>query len=488
MKGAVIFGLLFSVYEAVGSGLGGDCVANLNEVSGYACTSDTTISNFMSTSSFSSCAQRCNQQVPADKYLVACTLSRSSSGGSGPCTVQVADTPKYCTNFFAGATRSYTNCQPPPPTPAPSVSPTVSPTKSPTFECYSSSTCSTNEYCAGATQTCEQTACTSHTDCDGLFLSDRLQTCADSGFCQDLYEGSCLSEIDCQNKNSLKNAARNAVGTLTQQLTVTNLTLARDVISSLKAATSANNTIGQNITFKISGVEKVYLEQSLFTQVGDDAAIHDAIATVLFGTSGKQAVTLTQVNGPSARRSLQATGEIEITVTYEVDDAIYDTFPPGSFDSATFAASLEAALSLGAGNVTVTDVDGSVSITYVVTNEAPGDDPLSEDNFDELNDLKAELAIIESTIQSNFGLNEADLSTASIDKCGDRDCNGRGTCNNNTGVCLCDSADYWGVNCETTVECTSGTNVGLNGQAYCECPYPNSGQRCTITNTCVGCT
>lgn len=385
-------------------------------------------------------------------------------------------------NLKQGIYTAYNNVDQPPTPP-----PTLAPTKAPTFECYSSSTCGDNEYCAGATQTCEQTACASHLACDGFFMSGRLARCGDSGFCEDAFEGTCTNAVDCENKNLLKVAARDSVGVLTQQLTLTNITLAREVISSLKAATSANSTIGQNITFKISGTEKVYLEQSLFTQRSDQVIL-DAVAEVVCGVTGKDVVSISQVNGPSSRRVLQSAGEIEVTVTYEVVDVIYDTFPNGSFDSATFAASLEAALSLGAGNVTVTDVDGSVSITYFVTNEAPGDDPLSEDNFDELNDLKAELAIIESTIQTEFGLNGADLSAASIDKCGDRDCNGRGTCNAKTGVCLCDSTDYWGVNCETSVECTSGVNVGLNGQAYCECPYPNSGQRCTITNTCDGCT
>lgn len=384
-------------------------------------------------------------------------------------------------NKKQGIYTAYNNVDPPP-----TPSPTLSPTKSPTFECYSSSTCGDNEYCAGATQTCEQTACGSHFACDGLFMSGRLTRCGESGFCEDVFEGTCTNAVDCENKNSLKEAARDSVGVLTQQLTLTNITLAREVIGDLKAAAS-NTAINQNVTFKITGTEKVYLEQALFDQVGNDQAILDAVATVLCGVTGKDAASVSQVNGPSARRALQSAGEIEVTVTYEVEDTVYDSFPAGSFDAPGFVTALEAALSLGAGNVTVTDVEGVISITYVVTNEATGDDPLSEENFDELNDLAAELATIESTIQTQFGLNEADLSTAVIDKCGDRDCNGRGTCNPDTGVCLCDSTDYWGVNCETDVLCAPGQNVPKNGVAYCECPYPASGQRCQTPNACTGC-
>ena len=487
MKVAVFVGLLFSVHETFGAGLGGNCVANFNEVSGFNCNSDTTITGFAGSSTLVDCVRYCNDAVPADKYAIACNFGTTSQGSSGPCSVIVADTPKYCTSLYAGQFRRYTNCQNPPPTPQPSASPTKFPTKSPTFECYASSTCGTNEYCAGATQTCEQTACANDYECDGLFMSGRLSRCSDSGFCEDLFEGTCINTVDCENQNTLKKAARDSVGVLTHELTLTNLTTAREVISDLKAATTANNTITQDISFKITGSETVYLEQALFTQVNNDQAIHDAITTVLFGLTGKQTVTITQVNGPSARRALQAAGEIEITATYEVDEAVYDLFPTGSFDAPGFVAALEAALSLGAGNVTVTDIDGSISISYVVTNEATGSDPLSEQNFDELNVLEAELAILESTIQTQFGLNDADLSTAVVDKCGDRDCNGRGTCDPATGVCLCDSTDYWGINCETLVDCTTGTNVGLDGKAYCECPYPNSGQRCTTANACVGC-
>jgi hypothetical protein len=318
-------------------------------------------------------------------------------------------------------------------------------------------------------------------------MTGRLSRCGDAGFCEDLFEGTCINSVDCENKNLLKKAARDSVGQLTQELTISNLTTAREVIADLKAATTANSTITQDITFKITGTEKVYLEQALFDKVKNDAAIHLAIATVLFGETGKLVSTITQVNGPPARRALQSAGEIEITATYEVTETAYDLFPTGSFDSPGFVAALEAALSLSAGDVTVTDVDGVISITYVVTNEATGDDPLTEENVNELNDLAAELAIIESTIQTQFGLNDADLSTAVVDKCGDRDCNGRGTCNPDTGVCLCDSTDYWGVNCETAVLCAPGQNVPKNGVAYCECPYPASGQRCQTTNACTGC-
>jgi hypothetical protein len=385
-------------------------------------------------------------------------------------------------NKKQGIYTAYNNVDPPP-----TPSPTLSPTKAPTFECFSSSTCSDNEYCAGATQTCEQTACASHLACNGLFMSGRLARCGESGFCEDVFEGTCTNAIDCENKNTLKEAARDSVGVLTHQLNLLNLTLSREVIGELKALTESSTSISQNITYMITGTEKVYLEQGLFEQVGNDQAILDAITENVYGVTGHDAVSVSKVGGVSARRALQSSGEVEITVTYEVDGAVYDSFPAGSFDSPSFASALEAALSLNAGDVTVVDVDGSISITYVVTNEAPGDDPLSEQNFDELNVLETELATIESTIQTQFGLNDADLSTAAVDKCGDRNCNGRGICDPATGVCLCDSTDYWGINCETLVDCTTGTNVGLDGKAYCECPYPNSGQRCTTTNACVGC-
>ena len=330
--------------------------------------------------------------------------------------------------------------------------------------------------------------CTTHFECAGTGTVGFLPFCGTSNYCEDsVFEGTCTNAVDCENKISLKEAARDSIGVLTHQLTIANLTLSRDIIGSLKAQTISSNTLTQDIAYKIAATEKVYLERGLFDQVGNDQAIHDAIAEILFGLAGKDVVSVSQVDGVSARRALQSSGEVEITVTYEVDGAVYDSFPAGSFDSPSFASALEAALSLGAGNVTVLDVDGTISITYVVTNEATGDDPLSEQNFDELNVLEAELAILESTIQTQFGLNDTDLSTASVDKCGDRDCNGRGTCDPATGVCLCDSTDYWGINCETLVDCTTGTNVGLDGKAYCECPYPNSGQRCTTANACVGC-
>lgn len=373
----------------------------------------------------------------------------------------------------------------------PTASPTVAPTQSPTFECTSSNTCGENEYCAGSDQTCSQTACSSYVDCVGIFQSGRLPHCGDSGFCTDEFSGTCSVGIDCVNKLALSEAGRVSVGQLHQQVTTTNLTVNRQIALESKVELTANNTIANNITYKVTATEKGYLSRAIFDQVNNDATVLDAIKSVLGGPVS-DLLEVTHVEGSrrvlQGRRELQDAGEVEVTVTYEVEGDAYDLLPQGSFDSPDFEQALATSLGQSVDNVTVTDVDGSVSITYIVTNEATGDDPLTEENFDALNDLSDDLAIIEATIESQFGINGADLSTASIDKCGSRDCTGRGTCDADTGFCVCDSTDHWGINCETIVSCGVGTNVPKGGVAYCECPYPSSGQRCQTENTCDGCT
>lgn len=74
-------------------------------------------------------------------------------------------------------------------------------------------------------------------------------------------------------------------------------------------------------------------------------------------------------------------------------------------------------------------------------------------------------------------------------KCGcstDNDCNGRGTCNTSTTVCDCSgTTDYWGIDCNTLIDCNTG--VKMVNASYCECPYPTYGQSCENTKDCSGC-
>ena len=373
----------------------------------------------------------------------------------------------------------------PPPTPAP----TLSPTPSPTYECVGPSQCTGTDYC-GPANTCETAAaCTNHHDCIGEFVSGNLPHCdKDNSICQDKeYVGSCTDQDSCDHFNNKAYAEAHSIGSITQTVSVpdNNLTAARLAVKELYTGVASETSVTQNILTFVTGSETATFDLALFNEADNNTLVLGEIKALICGSAAE----FCTVTIPSRRmleaygRELQSGGDIVVSVTYEIDSAIFDQLEAAdSFDDPAFQAALAAAVGVSADNVTITAVDGTLEIEYVVAQESTGDDPLSEENLDAINDLNDDINTVTTTVVSELNLTASDISEPDVDRCEGRDCNGRGTCDSNTGICACTDPDYWGINCETSVTCNNGTKS--TDSAYCVCEYPEYGKRCEHDKDC----
>ena len=356
--------------------------------------------------------------------------------------------------------------------------------------CSSSAQCQTGQYCDPNDSCVPQKACTEHSDCIGELRTNRLPYCdKDAGVCKDVYEGSCSSATACDSKHKKRRAVANKLGSITQNVATGNLTQAREVAIQLYTQLQENTDIVQNLTTFISGTESANFPIALFDTYGDDDGLLASIKNLVCPPEVRELCEISQ--GSRRRlselrgRSLQSGGVITVEITYEIDSDAYDqmvnnatTFSDGS----AFEQALADQLGLSTDNVTITAVDGQLVIEYVVSQEAEGDDPLSEENLAALEEVSASLDNITDTVVQELGIDSTDIESTSVDYCEGRDCNGRGTCDTETGICACDSPEYWGINCETSVTCGPGERA--NNTAYCICEYPIYGQRCQYTANC----
>lgn len=352
-----------------------------------------------------------------------------------------------------------------------------------TSDC-SSTYCQPNNECAISAK-----ACSSHGDCFGEFLSGYLPHCDfDAGVCKDVgYHGICTSVPECTAKVKKQIANANAIGSMTQTASIGgNVTQSRLGVNDIIQDTIATTTITQDLEIFVAGVETAVFDGALFTNVNNDNLILAEIQKLVCAGDAEEACSVTI---PARRvledgRELQQ--EITVSVSYELDaETFANLTSSGSFNDPAFAQALADAVGADVSDVTVVAVDGTLEIEYIVSQESTGDDPLEEENLNAIDTLASEVDTITDTVVAELGLDAGDYEEPDVDKCGDRDCNGRGTCNANTGVCACTDPDYWGINCETSVTCGNGTKS--DSSAYCICDYPEYGQRCENNKDCSAC-
>lgn len=352
-----------------------------------------------------------------------------------------------------------------------------------TSDC-SSTYCQPNNECAISAK-----ACSSHGDCFGEFLSGYLPHCNfESGLCEDVgYTGICTSIPECTTKVKKQIANENAIGSMTQTASIGgNVTQSRLGVNDIIQDTIATTTITQDLEIFVAGVETAVFDGALFTNVNNDNLILAEIQKLVCAGDAEEACSVTI---PARRvledgRELQQ--EITVSVSYELDaETFANLTSSGSFNDPAFAQALADAVGADVNDVTVVAVDGTLEIEYIVSQESTGDDPLEEENLNAIDTLASEVDTITDTVVAELGLDAGDYEEPDVDKCGDRDCNGRGTCNVNTGVCACTDTDYWGINCETSVTCGNGTKS--DSSAYCICDYPEYGQRCENNKDCSAC-
>lgn len=179
----------------------------------------------------------------------------------------------------------------------------------------------------------------------------------------------------------------------------------------------------------------------------------------------------------------QTNTTLTLSITFET--SAYDTAGVASFDfdNTTFVDSVATSMGVDPSEVTVsTDGTSDVDIEVTLIDESTATDPVNQDLIDNMAYINASVAEISSTVASEVGLEDTDIESTSLDLCGTRDCNGLGTCDPQSGVCDCDSADFWGIDCDIPVDCNDGEKDV--DSAYCNCDYPEHGQRCQNTVDC----
>jgi hypothetical protein len=175
-----------------------------------------------------------------------------------------------------------------------------------------------------------------------------------------------------------------------------------------------------------------------------------------------------------------------VEITYELDDTAFATVEGNGFDSDGFAADLSTELGVNLNDIIVTVLNGEIIIKIIIVEAGDETDPIGTDVIQEIQDIESQLDNIKSDLVSELGIDNSNIVSIELDLCGTRDCNNRGTCDSETGVCDCNgSYDYWGINCETLVNCNSGSK--MVNDTYCLCPYPFYGQTCEKTKNCSVC-
>lgn len=352
--------------------------------------------------------------------------------------------------------------------------------------CIQTSDCPSEQYC-GVEEFCvNQKACTTHADCIGEFVTGRLAYCDSTlAVCHDKYEGTCSSLNECNFKHSKIKANANKLGSVSQTVYLSNVTKAREAVFRMYTELYDTTSVTQTLDTFIDGTDEVTINSDLFTNYGDDTALLDHIKSIVCPA---EVVDLCSIGTTSRRRLRELQSEITVEVTYSLDSTLFESLVANGTtfsDGSEFEQALADALGVNTSDIVLTAASGTLSVEYVVSQEATGDDPLSEENIAALQDVENDLTTITNTIITDLNINVNSINTQEVDYCNGRDCNGRGTCDPNTGICNCTDTDYWGINCETLVSCNNGTKA--TGRAYCFCDYPEYGQRCENTKDCDVC-
>lgn len=183
-------------------------------------------------------------------------------------------------------------------------------------------------------------------------------------------------------------------------------------------------------------------------------------------------------------------GGVSVTITYDLDSEAYSNITQDGLDSGDFIDNLANQLGIGAGNITISAINGQLIVEIAVVDPDPdNEDPLGEDLLTQMQEIESEISTIKSELLAEIdGLNSNDILFLSVDYCGERDCSGFGDnsisgtnengCLESTGVCQC--TQNWGINCETPCTCENGRECKNN---ICHCEFPEYGLRCHLNKT-----
>lgn len=240
-------------------------------------------------------------------------------------------------------------------------------------------------------------------------------------------------------------------------------TATNDAIADIK-----NSTAGT--TIKVKTTEKATLPSSFYSSNSNKTQLKENIKAAR-GCTDCQVVFK---NIPGARRMLQG-GDVTVEIIFALDDTAYAELvnTGNNLDDPQFLTELATASGVPEGDISVTVIGTEVvlEVTLVAYPDENGN-PVTEDSIQDLQNLQANVETIAQTVISEVG--DGEIESQVLDLCGERDCSGRGTCNTETGICVC-TGDWWGINCESTCECYNG---GECFNSYCQCLFPYFGLRC----------
>lgn len=345
--------------------------------------------------------------------------------------------------------------------------------------CTVSADCSNpSNYCSPDDLCVEPKACTTVSDCLGEFKAGRVAYCGPvSGFCRDRYAGTCTTAEGCRIKARQGRKTEAGIASAKTQISSTDSAKTKTATKDMISRTKDSVTNPDDLLFLVTGTET-----KEFTP--EDVALDPNFADKVKAARCQDAVESCEVTTSGGRRldehgRLLQVDNITITITYTLDDAAYNaTF---DFDDPDFLQALADSIGVNVTDIDVTgDASGNVEIEVTLTDESNGQDPLSEDLISQIEDISASMDSIGDDLVAELGLDPADIEQQALDLCVDRTCTGRGTCDENTGVCDCDG-DWWGIDCETACSCE---NEGTCNGGYCVCAYPFYGQRCVDEVDC----
>ncbi|GBG28614.1 Protein crumbs-like 1 [Hondaea fermentalgiana] len=379
------------------------------------------------------------------------------------------------------------------PTSFPTLSPTLAPTdKVPTCVedgCENGEVCTPGPYPGDETvaATCQTISCDSHLDCAGQTFPGVLPHCRE-GACDDSLQGECSRDEVCETLVARSsNAERNAGAMLFEapELLAGNVSDARaatlEVLGAVLADFATNEGSGATVAGFVTGVESAYFEGAdlLEAIAADEAGAAAAIEDIVCGAQTRHCIAT--VTAGTGRRLAES---IRVSVSYTVDE---QTMLALAGDGTTFsqdaelAQTLAARLGISSTDISITGEDAAFEIEFIVT-AAESEDPLGEEALASIEYLRSQVPAIAEAVYDALGVNPSALGVASVDPCAARNCNDRGTCDAETGVCAC-TISYWGINCETLIECASGTQ-SLYGP-FCICEFPFYGPRCELVKECA---
>ena len=232
-------------------------------------------------------------------------------------------------------------------------------------------------------------------------------------------------------------------------------------------------------------VERVISEETgtvtweVFQEVGNDTLVEEKIRQVRCGDAVDDCTLVIEYGRRILLSGRGLLSNLVMDITFDLSSDLISSVNGLDLDDPTFEQALANALGItNTPDIVVTSNGGDITVT--ATLEAlPSNDPWGDDLIDTSQGLLTNLTSITNTLLDSLNGDVTQLLTTTIDLCPyPRDCNGRGSCNDDTGVCAC-VGNWWGINCETECTCING---GECVKALCQCEFPYYGLRCDSTS------